>query len=153
MLWLAAREDFASKPEDEKRKLKHYRNIKLRAKVAAENKVMEDAIRTQREAVWARDARDREEREAAGALLEKQKVAWKGLDSQLDEATLAHRTGTLKLLLRVGVAPAKLQDEEFALRMQGDGPSLGGYRGVTDMHPALRVLAVEQMRARVSPPR
>lgn len=61
------------------------------------------------------------------------------------EATAA-RIGTVRMLLRLGVPLVKTRDAEFLARLQGEGPSLGGYEGLREVLPWLHEQQVDQLR-------
>jgi hypothetical protein len=113
----SARSEFAAKPDNEKVILRHYK-LSLRWKENQQkHAVLEKAIALERQKVFL---------EAEKSLLPR---------TSLHDEEIAARVVVFETLAGAGIPMSKLDDKDFLLLIQKDGPRLGGRQGVVEVMP------------------
>jgi hypothetical protein len=124
----SARAEFEKKSEEEKVKLRHYKKTLEFLEAEKRGAVLHKALELNRQKLLV---------QAEGAV---------AVRKNLDSATIARRVVVFETLSGVGVPLSKLDDPAFLSLIEGEGPRLGGRRGVTEVHEFVQQRQLEAVR-------
>jgi hypothetical protein len=112
---VAARAEFEKRSEEEKMTLRHYKKTLKLVQAEEQAAVLQKAVELNRLRLLA---------QAEGSV---------AMRKNLDAATIAKRVQVFETLAGAGVALSKLDDPAFLSLVEGEGPRLGGRRGISEV--------------------
>ena len=125
---VAARAEFEKRSEEEKLKLNHYKKMVKLVRAEKEAVVLQEAIELNRTRLLA---------EAENTV---------SMRKNVDAETLAKRVQVFETLAGVGIPLSKLSDPAFLALLEGEGPRLGGRRGVIEVQEFVYKRQLEGLR-------
>lgn len=123
----AARGKFEKEGEEDKQKLRHYKNLVMAMKQERTDAILREAIKINRQRMFD---------QAEDAI---------AMRKNLNDASIARRIRVFEVLAGVGIPLFKLEDAAFLSLIEGDGPRLGGRRGLIDVQPLVKQRHVEAL--------
>lgn len=125
----SARVDFEKESEEEKLKLRHYKKMVRAKEEERKAGILHKAIAINRQRVFEK---------AEDAVV---------MRKNLDDLTIARRITAFETLAGVGIPLSKLDDAAFLSLIEGDGPRLGGRRGLIDVQSFVQQRQMEALRS------